>query len=63
MKDGEFLESLFESFCRDWLRAYSEVGESSLELFVQLNLETSFGDLFWRAHVESSFGATILRGH
>jgi hypothetical protein len=38
MKDGEFLESLFESFCRDWLRAYSEVGESSLELFVQLKL-------------------------
>ena len=36
MKDGEFLESLVESFCRDRLRAYCEVGESSWELFVQL---------------------------
>ena len=37
MKDGEFLESLVESFCRDQFRAYSEVGESSWEHFVQLN--------------------------
>ena len=38
MKDGEFLESLVESFCRDQFRAYSEVGKSSWELFVQLKL-------------------------
>ena len=36
MNNGEFLESLVESFCRDQFRAYSEVGKSSWELFVQL---------------------------
>ena len=38
MKDAEFLESLVEIFYRDQFRAYSEVGKSSWELFVQLKL-------------------------
>ena len=36
MKDGEFLKSLVESFCRDQFRTYSEVGESRLPADSQL---------------------------